>query len=66
MAGKRLELHPAALSELKAAVEWYMERSEPAAQEFVAEVDTPGVLEGTALRRACRRSGRRKIWTLTS
>jgi len=39
MAGRRLELHPAALSELKAAVEWYMERSEPAAQEFVAEVD---------------------------
>ncbi len=39
MAGKRLEIHPAALSELKSAVEWYMERSEAAAQEFVAEVD---------------------------
>jgi hypothetical protein len=39
MAGKRLEIHPAALSELKSAVTWYMERSEPAAREFVAEVD---------------------------
>jgi toxin ParE1/3/4 len=39
MAGKRLDIHPAALSELKSAVTWYMERSEPAAQEFVAEVD---------------------------
>jgi len=39
MAGKRIEIHPAALAELKSAVEWYLERSEPAAQEFVAEVD---------------------------
>jgi toxin ParE1/3/4 len=39
MTGKRIEIHPAALSELKSAVKWYLERSEPAAQEFVAEVD---------------------------
>jgi len=39
MAGKRIEIHPAALAELKSAVEWYLERSEPATQEFVAEVD---------------------------
>jgi plasmid stabilization system protein ParE len=39
MSGKRIEIHPAALAELKSAVEWYLERSEPAAQEFVAEVD---------------------------
>jgi len=39
VAGKRIEIHPAALSELKSAVEWYLERSEPAAQEFGAEVD---------------------------
>ena len=39
MAAKRIEIHPAALAELKSAVEWYLERSEPAAQEFVAEVD---------------------------
>ncbi|HXM21523.1 MAG TPA: type II toxin-antitoxin system RelE/ParE family toxin [Terriglobales bacterium] len=39
MAGKRIEIHPAALAELKSAVEWYLERSEPAAREFVAEVD---------------------------
>jgi|SRR5277367_3717239 len=39
MAGKRIEIHPAALAELKSAVEWYLGRSEPAAKEFVAEVD---------------------------
>ena len=39
MAGKRTEIHPAALAELKSAVEWYLERSEPAAQDFVDEVD---------------------------
>jgi len=39
MAGKSIEIHPAALAELKSAVEWYLERSEPAAQEFVADVD---------------------------
>jgi len=39
MAPKRIEIHPAALDELKSAVEWYLVRSEPAAEEFVAEVD---------------------------
>jgi len=39
MAGKRIDIHPAALAELKSAVEWYLERSEPAAEDFVAEVD---------------------------
>jgi hypothetical protein len=40
MAGRRIEIHPAAaLAEFKSAVEWYLERSEPAAQEFVAAVD---------------------------
>jgi plasmid stabilization system protein ParE len=39
MASKRIEIHPAALAELKSAVEWYLDRSQPAAQEFVAEVD---------------------------
>ena len=39
MAGRRIEIHPAALAELKSAVEWYLQRSEPAAEEFVAEVD---------------------------
>jgi hypothetical protein len=28
MAGRRIEIHPAALAELKSAVEWYLERSE--------------------------------------
>ncbi len=39
MADRRLEIYPAALAELKSAVEWYLERSAPAAQEFVAEID---------------------------
>jgi plasmid stabilization system protein ParE len=39
MARKRIEIHPAALAELKSATEWYLERSEPAADEFVSEVD---------------------------
>lgn len=39
MPGGRIEIHPAALAELKSAVEWYLERSEPAADEFVSEVD---------------------------
>jgi plasmid stabilization system protein ParE len=34
MAAKRIEIHPAALEELKSAVEWYLERSEPAADEI--------------------------------
>jgi hypothetical protein len=32
VAGRRIEIHPAALAELKSALEWYRERSEPAAQ----------------------------------
>jgi plasmid stabilization system protein ParE len=39
MAGKLLEIDPAALAELGSAVDWYLERSESAALEFVAEVD---------------------------
>jgi toxin ParE1/3/4 len=39
MAGKSLEIHPAALEEFETAVAWYLERSETAAAKFVAEVD---------------------------
>lgn len=39
MAAKLLEIHPAALEELKSAVAWYQERSESAALKFVSEVD---------------------------
>ncbi len=39
MAAKPLEIHPAALAELKAALAWYLERSETAALKFVAELD---------------------------
>lgn len=39
MAAKALEIHPSALSDLKSAISWYLERSEPAAIEFAAEVD---------------------------
>ena len=39
MAAKRLEIHPAALDELKSATLWYLDRSAPAAHEFIEEVD---------------------------
>ena len=39
MAIRTLDLHPAALAELKSAVAWYLERNETAALNFVAEVD---------------------------
>jgi plasmid stabilization system protein ParE len=39
MVAKALEIHPAALSELKSALAWYLARNETAAFEFVAEVE---------------------------
>ncbi len=39
MAAKPLDIHPAALDELKYAVTWYSERSETATINFVREVD---------------------------
>ena len=39
MAVKPLQVHPAALEELKSAVAWYQERNQTAALNFVAEVD---------------------------
>jgi toxin ParE1/3/4 len=39
MAAKPLQIHPAALAELKSAVAWYQERSHTAALNFVAELD---------------------------
>jgi toxin ParE1/3/4 len=39
MVAKPLEIHPGALEEMKSTVGWYLERSEPAAHEFVEEVD---------------------------
>jgi plasmid stabilization system protein ParE len=39
MASKALEIHLSALSELKSAVSWYLEQSEPAAIKFTAEID---------------------------
>jgi len=39
MAGKPLEIHPAALDELQSAVAWYFERSENAALKFLNEID---------------------------
>jgi len=39
MAAKALQIHPAALEELKSATAWYLDRSETAALNFVAEVD---------------------------
>jgi hypothetical protein len=37
MAPKPLEIHHGALGELKSALRWYLERSEGAADAFVAE-----------------------------
>jgi plasmid stabilization system protein ParE len=39
MAAKQLQIHPAALAELKSALAWYLERSETAALKFVAQLD---------------------------
>jgi plasmid stabilization system protein ParE len=39
MVAKLLEIHPSAFSDLKSAVSWYLERSEPAAVDLAAEVD---------------------------
>ena len=38
MAAEPLDIHPAALAELKSAVLWYLERSETAAEKFVAQL----------------------------
>jgi hypothetical protein len=39
MAVNPLEIHPPALSELKSAMVWYLERSESAALSFANELD---------------------------
>jgi plasmid stabilization system protein ParE len=39
MATKPLEIDPAALAELQAAVRWYLDRSEIAAAKFVTDLD---------------------------
>jgi hypothetical protein len=39
MAAKPLDIHPAALTELKSAVTWYDKRSASAGDGFVAEID---------------------------
>jgi toxin ParE1/3/4 len=39
MAAKPLEIHPSALSDLKSALGWYLDRSETVAAKFADEVD---------------------------
>jgi plasmid stabilization system protein ParE len=39
MASKKVEFHDEANLELGAAFDWYLERSEPAAARFIAEMD---------------------------
>jgi len=39
MVAKPLDIHPAALAEFRSAVAWYLDQSEGAANNFVAEVD---------------------------
>jgi len=38
-ASKRLDIHPAALAELKSAVSWYLEQNQTAADRFASELD---------------------------
>lgn len=59
MANRRVELHPEALIEARAAVDWYRERNPSAAAALLAEIDVaineiaasperwPGFLHGT-------------------
>jgi plasmid stabilization system protein ParE len=39
MSAKRIEIHPDALTELKAALGWFMQRSQAAASNFASAVD---------------------------
>jgi plasmid stabilization system protein ParE len=39
MAAKPIEIHNDGLAELKSALRWYLERSESAADGFIAEID---------------------------
>jgi toxin ParE1/3/4 len=39
MAAKSLDIHPAALEEAKAALQWYLARNGAAAKNFAAELD---------------------------
>jgi plasmid stabilization system protein ParE len=39
MPAKRVEFHPEAALEAEAALEWYRQRSERAAQEFLRELE---------------------------
>ena len=39
MAVKPLEIHPAALEELRSAVSWYLDRNASAAAKFASDVD---------------------------
>jgi plasmid stabilization system protein ParE len=39
MSPRRIEVHPEAVAEARAATEWYRERSESAANAFLAEID---------------------------
>ncbi|MBI5967941.1 MAG: type II toxin-antitoxin system RelE/ParE family toxin [Deltaproteobacteria bacterium] len=39
MSSRRVDIHPEAVAEARAAAQWYRERSAPAANAFLAEVD---------------------------
>jgi len=44
MGAKPLDIHPAALAELKSAVAWYYARNQTAALNFIAELDRAMIL----------------------
>jgi plasmid stabilization system protein ParE len=39
MSSRQIDVHPEAVAEAQAAAEWYRERSNSAANAFVAEID---------------------------
>jgi len=51
MAAESLEIHPAALAELKSAISWYLEQNRAAADNLVAEIDRAIDLITTSPRR---------------
>ncbi|MBA2412067.1 MAG: type II toxin-antitoxin system RelE/ParE family toxin [Burkholderiaceae bacterium] len=62
MSTVRVDVHPAAIDEARAAYAWYAERNENAANEFMAEVDRAvGLIAANPDRWPAYRFGTRRI-----
>ncbi len=62
MAAKALEIHPSALSDLKSALGWDLERNETAAVNFAAEIDRAvSLIIGSPARWPAGEDGTRKF-----